>query len=821
MSPIRHLSLRTATAIFRHPLKTAALVLALLAAAFALVPQLKADGRIEAFMHEADPALATYYEMRRDFGQDNRIIVTVQSPEIFSRDFLTKFSQFHNEIGKEVPYIAELFSLYNIPFIEYDGGGIYLEELVHNMLVREQDPRQLRDRVVSTPLYRNFIISADGKTAAIVVEPYRFAPHPTDCIARPDQAIACEPAEGQPAERQLLGPAQYAEMTRAIQAVAERYREAGQFDIHIAGAPVVSTEIVKLMSKDMPRFTLLCVGIALLTILVVYRSLLVSVGALFAFASSIVMVFALMVLAGVALTPPTQLMIPLLLVNSLLTFIHFVSAQLHGYKATGDKTRAIGFAMERCHVPILFSALTTAAGMIGFSASALAPITQLGIFGGLGILISYAMAMISAILVFRVLGQRFFTRRYEEYPAVTAWMTRVSLFAMRNPVRVLLAAVVVAGLSLTGIQSLQYSHNSLLWLPEDNQVRQSTLAIDDTFRGSVNLEVVVTPRPGIDFRNEELMRRVDAVADRVHGMAPIPIGRHTSIIDFIKETNQALHQGDRQAHAVPTQEEIWDELLLLEGQGSDDMQRYVTTSYDAGRVSFLTPWLEAKEYNGFIQLIQSQFETELRGLADVRTTGLIAILAETSTAVLDSVTSSYLLSLALITLLMCISLGKLRLGLLSMLPNIVPFLVLLGVMGAFGIPIDTFTVLIGSIITGLIVDDTTHYFFQYKRNLERFGAVEPAIRGTIQDVGVPMFTATVVVIASFAVFTVSSLSNIQSFGLLMALGAGLAVFADLLVSPALLALIGHGRRRTSAEAFGPDGLDLAGQPLPTGGSHAS
>ncbi|RTR21106.1 hypothetical protein EJ903_10260 [Azospirillum griseum] len=795
-----------ARTILLHPAKSALAALMLTGVGLAALPQLRSDGRIEAFMHNTDPALVAYYDMRRSFGQDNRIVVTVGSPDLFSKPFLQKFTQLHRDVEREVPYIAEIFSLYNIPFIQYEDGGIYLEELVHNMIVRDQDPREMRDRIMATPLYRNFIISRDGKTASIVVEPFRYAPHADDCVARPEDGFSCGGGEPDGVKRQLLGPQHYAEMSRKIGEIAARHHDPAGFDIHVSGAPIVSTEIVRLMSKDMPRFTLLCFAVAVVVIMVIYRSLLVSLAALFAFLSSIIITFGLMAALGEPVTPPTQLLIPLLLVSSLCTFIHFISGLFRAHRETGDKAAAVAVAMTQGHAPILFSALTTAAGLIGFITSTLAPITVLGLFGAVGTMVAYAMGMLCTILVFRTLPTRFFERRYEDYPTIIAVMTAMSLFAVRRPKRVLAVAAMVGVASLLGIRTLEYSHNSLLWLPEDNAIRQSTAHIDQTFNGTVNLEVVIKPQGGRDFRNEELLRRVDEVANRVHGATDIPIGRHTSIIDFLKETNQALHDGNPAAHRIPTQREIWDELLLLEGQGNDDMLRYTTLSYDAGRVSFLTPWLEAKRFTAFIHTVQSMFEDALGPMAEVRTTGLIALLAMTSTAVLDSMTSSYIVALVQIMVLMCISLGRVRLGVLSMLPNIVPFLLLLGFMGAMGIPLDTFTVLIGGIITGLIVDDTTHYFFQYKRNLETLCDVEAAIRATIEDMGVPIFTTTVVVMSSFSVFIISSLNNLQSFGLLMTLGAFLALLADLLISPALLVTFNHAPVK-AGDAPRPDGAD--------------
>lgn len=192
--------------VFHHPLKCLVAVLLIVGTCAASLPQLKSDGRIEAFMHADDPALLAYYDMRRWFGQDNRIVVTVETDDLFSRPFLEKLSRLHRDIENQVPYIAEIFSLYNIPFIQYKNGGIFLEELVRNMIARNQDPRAMRDRILDTPLYRNFIISEDGTTASIIVEPFRYAPADSDCMARPQDGVVCEDVAPAPTDRRSSAP---------------------------------------------------------------------------------------------------------------------------------------------------------------------------------------------------------------------------------------------------------------------------------------------------------------------------------------------------------------------------------------------------------------------------------------------------------------------------------------------------------------------------------------------------------------------------------------------------------------------------------------
>ncbi len=772
--------------VYTHRIKAALLLLVTLFAYVATnLPTLQKDGRVEAFMHKNDPALETYYAMRREFGQDNRVVVAVTSETVFTTEFLTKFSQMHRALADDVPYVSEIFSPYNIPFIEHENGGLYLEELVRNLLARGRDPMELRDRIMTTPLYRNFIISKDGKTAAVVIEPYRYAPTVNDCVPDPSQGVTCPLVITPLAERPLLGAPHYAEMTAKAQEIAAQYQSDG-FDIHIAGAPVLSTEIIKMMEQDMPRFTLACVILTVLTMLVLHQSILVALGAFLSFVSAIFSTLATVALAGVAMTPPTQLLIPMTLVVGLCTYIHFIATLLKSRTHEPDGRSALARAVAKANTPILFTALTTAGGLMGLAAAPLAPIAALGLFGSVAVGLSYLLAMIWATLVFRSLPERYLNRQANTPGRIATLLCNTALMAARAPMATLSAlglALVVAALGMT---QLSYSHNSLLWLPTDNHARQSTEFIDARFEGTVNLELVITPAEGLDFRNETLLKTVEDTAAGSYDAVDIPIGRHTSIISFLEETNQALHNGAAAELRIPDQEAIWDQLLLLEGQGIDDMKRYVSMDYSSGRVSFQTPWLEAKNYADVIETIQTRFQVALGSSATVESTGLIALLAKTSKKVLDSMTISYALSLALVAAMMVLALRSVGLGLVSMIPNVAPFAVLLGLMGYMGIPLDTFTVLIGGIITGLIVDDTLHFFHGVRERLAAGDEMEEAIATSMRDIGRALFTTTVVVMAGFSVFTLSSMHNIQSFGLLMACGALLALISEIFIGPAVL-----------------------------------
>lgn len=784
---------RTMTAllswVFINRIKSAVLLLLLIGSFVAYsLPQLQHDGRIEAFMYEEDPSLLKYYQLRKQFGQDNRVVITVTSDNVFTTPFIKKLSELHLALQSNVPYISEIFSLYNIPFIEYEDGGIYLEELMRNVLHEGKDPHILKERILSTPLYQNFVIDKAGKTVAIVIEPYRYSPSKYDCIANPSIGKTCSPNPTLAEKREFLNSAEYSEISQKVEEVTRRFN-GPDFTIHTAGAPIVSNEIVRIISQDMPRFTLACILIAMLSIAIIFRSLAITVGALLAFVCSILTMMSLMALFGVAITPPTQFLIPMGLTIMLCVYIHFMLASANACKPGIPRISLLNYAMRHTHHPILFSILTSADGLLGFLASDLAPIAALGIFGMVVTLTSYFFALFWGTQAIAFLPKRYASSERTHIAKTSRWVVAIGSLGINHPRKtVAIFALLLAG-AIVQLPHLKFSHNSLLWLAPENPVRQATEFIDNHFNGTVNMELIVTPAAGYDFRSEPLLKAVQRATERVYTEVNIPIGRHTSLVSFMDEVNMAVHDGDPQHRVIPAQEQIWEQFFLLEGEGNSTIMRYVSIDYSQGRITFLVPWLEATLYSGISEQVEQIFNQELANMATTNVTGLINLLANTSKAVLDNMVSSYMITLAIIAVLMCYCLRSIKMGIISMIPNVLPYVMVLGIMSVTGIPMDTFTILIGGILTGLIVDETLHMFYTFRHYLQQYPEPQDALRATLKEVGNALLMTSIVVAFSFSVFLLSSMSNIRSFGGLMMAGVLIALLTDIILMPAMMMLL--------------------------------
>jgi len=175
--------------------------------------------------------------------------------------------------------------------------------------------------------------------------------------------------------------------------------------------------------------------------------------------------------------------------------------------------------------------------------------------------------------------------------------------------------------------------------------------------------------------------------------------------------------------------------------------------------------------------------------AEVKITGMIALLFRTIYNVSVSMAKSYLIAIVVITILMIFLIGRIRIGLLSMIPNLTPILIMLGIMGTFSLPMDVFAMLVGSIAIGLAVDDTIHFMHNFRRYYEASGDPAGAVYETLHTAGRAMLVTTVVLSIGFFIFMLADMNNLINFGLLTGLTIIMALLADFFLAPALMVVV--------------------------------
>jgi predicted RND superfamily exporter protein len=186
---------------------------------------------------------------------------------------------------------------------------------------------------------------------------------------------------------------------------------------------------------------------------------------------------------------------------------------------------------------------------------------------------------------------------------------------------------------------------------------------------------------------------------------------------------------------------------------------------------------------------EETFAEKLGDEVPITVTGRSALGARTFSALIDSMARSYIFALVVITPLMMLLIGDVRLGLISMAPNLLPVFLILAAMGLFDLPLDASSMMVGSIVIGLAVDDTIHILHRFRMEFERSGDTHQAVQETLRTTGTALFFTTLVLTTGFTTMaSLGTMENTIRFGYLSALGIAIAFVANVLLTPALVAL---------------------------------
>ena len=268
------------------------------------------------------------------------------------------------------------------------------------------------------------------------------------------------------------------------------------------------------------------------------------------------------------------------------------------------------------------------------------------------------------------------------------------------------------------------------------------------------------------------------------------IGKVVSFVDIIKETNQALNENRQEYYSIPDSADlIAQEFLLFESSGNSDLESLVDANYSKARITLRTPFIDSLEGNQFLDRAQSYFDQEFEGLAKVTFTGIGTLMTVTFEQAIYSSGVSYLLAFSMITLLMVLMIGNIKIGLISMIPNVLPIIFISMVMVIFKMPLDMFTLLIGAIALGLAVDDTVHFMHNFRRYELQYNDVDKAVRLTLMGTGRAITLTSIVLALGFLVLTFSQMNNLFDFGVLTASAILVALLADFFLMPAIMKLI--------------------------------
>lgn len=757
------------------------------------IPKIVMDTATDSFLHDDDPALLAYNDFRDQFGRDELVIVAVETDDVFDPAFLAKLKKLHVELRDNTPYLDDITSLINARNTYGRADELIVEDLFEDWPTDPAVFEEKRQRAYANPLFENTLLSEDRRITAIVMrtDAYSSVGVEEDALGGFDDLDA---PTGEPqAPRAFLSDAENSQLVRTVERIAYAY-DAPDFKVYASGSPVVADALKLSMQTNMKRFTLMGLVVIGVVLFVMFRRPTGVFLPLVVVILSVVGTLGMLPLTGRAFTLPMQILPSFLLAVGVGASVHLLSVFYRHVQNGHTPHESVVYAMGHSGLPIVMTSLTTAAGLASFSGAQVAPVADLGLIASMGILLSLFLNLtfLPAALSILPLKAKTSARAHKRHARMDGALKGIAKFSTRRAPVVLGVSAVLLLIAIAGMTQLKFSHQPFSWLPQSEPSRRAIDFIDERLKGASAIEVVVDTKKENGLYDPEILAGLDRLnADIVNLKTDyISIGKTLSLVDIVKESNRALHANDDAYYTIPKDRDlIAQELFLFENSGSDDMEDFVDSQFRKARFTAKMPWADAIHLRELDALITSKFRAALGDDVDITVTGMNALLGRTMEATIYSMSQSYMIAAVVITVMMILFLGSVSIGLVSMIPNLSPIVLTLGLMGWLGIPLDLFTMLIGSIAIGLAVDDTIHFMHNYRRYHHDTGSVEIAVRETLLGTGRAMVVTTIVLSLGFIIYLMSTLTNLINFGWLVALTIMLALLADLFLAPALMAIL--------------------------------
>jgi predicted RND superfamily exporter protein len=761
------------------------------------VARLTVESSTESYLDPSDPERANYDAFRRQYTNDDPILLILHSERVFGFEFLERLRALHEDLEDEIDTADEVISLVNARVTRGTEDALIVGELLEEWPRDELELAAVERIAHANPVYRNTLLSADGRftTVTVRVTPVGDAPG-GDVLDAFDEATEPEAAGARPP---ILEGEELIQLVEQVAEIAKRHAS-DDFPIYLTGNPEMTYAIFAATRKDTVRFAGISIGVIALLLAVVFRRISGVVLPLLTVTLPLAATLGIMGMVGLPITPSTSQLPTFLLVVGVADSVHLLTIFYRRLDGGTSRREAIAYSLRHSGLALVLTSVTTAAGMGSLMFADLVPIRGLGIAAPTGVLLAlvYSVVLLPALVAALPIRPKRSVRAAAERAAIDRALAATGDFCTRRPALVVGIWAVLVGASLAGAVQLPLTYEPLRWFPKDHPTRVAAEVANHEMKGLMPLEVLVDTGVANGLQDPEVLNRIEefqrfALTVRVNEMAP---GYAFSLVDILKETHRALNANDSAYYRVPEDRAlIAQELLLFENSGSDDLEDIVDSQFRKARVTLLINYDNAALYLPVVREVEAGAREILGDRASVETTGLVKLWLRTLMAMLDSTARSYAVALLVIAPLLILLIGELRMGLLSLIPNLAPIVIGMGFMQAFGIPFDTFTLMIGTIAIGVVVDDTIHFMHRFLRNHRQGASVPEAVHETMLSTGRALTITSIALSSGFFVQMFGTMISGRNVGLITGLTILTALLADLTLSPALVTLEMHGEER--------------------------
>jgi uncharacterized protein len=736
--------------------------------------RIRINQRPDELMFKDDPEYPRLEAFFAEFGYDEVVAAAYSGENVLQAEHLERIRRITERLS-QLEGVTRVVSVGNAPDVFVEDGSLIVAPLVRDLPANAREQEALKKRIEENPLYGGLLISKDNTIALFdITLDAQLNVEERDSVLHRIDMIFLKEGNGSPH--------------------------------HLAGSPIGRSEIFRCMRRDFGTLVPMGMLLLILAMYLAFKNYLCILLPFIAISLSVVWTIGVMWMAGAELNFFSVLIPTILFIIGTSDCVHILSQYQDCRNMCKTKSEAIKRTVKLMALPCFLTTLTTMIGFLSLLACRIEALRFFGLFSaiGMGFALIISITLLPAGL--SIGDTKPLSLRRPPSEAFLGILGRIDRINSSRRWIILALFLAVWLVAFYGLLGLRVETDPGKFFGEEMRVVKDMLFIERELGGFIPFFVVVEGHDENRVTDPVLLRKIDELSDFIRHQDGVD--KVVSASDLVKYMNFRIHDNDPSEYRIPDDPKAVAEILLMASLSDESglLSRFFDDKYSKTTVAIRFRYHDFDSYKRLMDAIGPHLKNASRDLPSIETyvTGTNMMLANTLMPFLQGLKDGLFLAGVAIFCLMILLFRSIRVGLISMLPNLIPFTMTLGIMGLFGISLNFGTAPIAAIALGIAIDDTIHFLSRFKVEFATDHDYESAISRTMKSVGKPILITSIILTAGFLIFLLSDFQYTRNMGMLISFTVVGAIFGDLVLLPVLLLIVKPLGRKTPLRKKGKE-----------------
>ena len=774
------------------------------------------DESSDALLLEGDKDLKYLREINDRYESKDFLVLTYTPVSSFTdKDTILDLQLLKTKIEK-LTWVDSVITIIDVPLLKSTDEAL-MERLKNykTLSYPEIDRKRGFEEILNSPIYKNYVISEDGKTSGVVVylkKDERLAEYIKikDKYFNQSKETGLSKEEKQNYNVFIKEYEEYKNLynTRNHQNISEirdvisKYGQNAK--IHLGGIPMIADDMMSFIQKDIVVFGIGVLIFIIITLWFIFKNIKWVLMPLMGCLTSVVFMIGLLGFFGWKVTVISSNFIALMLILNMAMNIHVTVRflQLKKDNPSFSLEKTVLEASKKMMLPIVYTVLTTICAFLSLIFSDIKPIIDFGLMMSLGLIVSLVVTfLLLPSLLNNFSKENEINIKNSEKSLITSFLANI---AKKSQFLIFGTTFVIIVFSIVGIFKLEVENSFINYFDKETEIYKGMKKIDDDLGGTTPLNVILKfPTKKVDVADDDEFSEWDENTDNNEEKAKYWFTRDKmdkilkvhNYLDSLPEIGKVLSFGSilRVAEDLNKKELQSLEIAVLYSKIPDEIKKEIVTPYisvdkDEARISMrIKDSLKDLRRNDLINKINTELNTKLGfETEEYKLTGVLILFNN----LLQSLFKSQILTLGIVIMgifaMFFILFRNVALSLIGVVPNFIAAFFILGIIGLMEIPLDMMTITIAAITIGIAVDNSIHYIYRFREEFKNINNYNKTLEKCHNTVGIAILNTSITIVFGFSILILSNFIPTIYFGVFTGIAMLLAMISVLTLLPRLL-----------------------------------